>query len=46
MITTLEILTNCFFSFFYCLGWVVDYLWAGAIIVVIVLSLTRLFDKR
>jgi len=46
MITTDQILTNAFFSFFYCLGWVVDLLWAGALTGVIIMVLTRLIAKK
>jgi len=46
MITTDQILTNAFFAFFYCLGWVVDYIWAGALAGAIVLTLTRLLAKK
>ncbi|MCX6718425.1 MAG: hypothetical protein NTY81_02380 [Candidatus Staskawiczbacteria bacterium] len=46
MITTNEILTNAFFAFFYCLGWVVDYIWAVAFAGAIVLTLTRLLAKK
>jgi len=46
MITTNDILTNAFFAFFYCLGWVVDYIWAGAFTGAIVLTLTRLLAKK
>ena len=46
MITTDAILTNSFFAFFYCLGWVVDYIWAGALAAAFVLALTRLFAKK
>jgi len=46
MIETNEILTNAFFAFFYCLGWVIDYIWAGGFVVAIVLTLTRLIAKE
>gem|GEM_PF-3509499 len=46
MITTNEILTNVFFAFFYCLGNVVDYIWAGAFAGAIILTLTRLLAKK
>jgi hypothetical protein len=46
MITTDNILANSFFAFFYCLGWVVDYIWAGALAAAIVLALTRLLAKK
>jgi len=46
MITTNEILTNSFFAFFYCLGSVVDYIWAGAFTGSIVLTITRLLAKK
>jgi len=46
MITTDEILTNVFFAFFYSLGWIVDYIWAGAFTCAIVLTLTRLLAKK
>jgi len=46
MITTDEILTNAFFAFFYCLGSVVDYIWAGAFAGAIVLTITRLLAKK
>jgi len=46
MITTSDILTNAFFAFFYCLGNVVDYIWAGAFTGAIVLTITRLLSKK
>lgn len=46
MITTDDILTNAFFAFFYCLGWVVDYIWAAAFAIAFVLGLARLFAKK
>jgi len=46
MITTNEILTNAFFAFFYCLGWVVDYIWAAGFVAALVLTLTRLIAKK
>ena len=46
MIATNDILTNAFFAFFYCLGWVVDYIWAGALAGAIILIFTRLIAKK
>jgi hypothetical protein len=46
MITTDEILINAFFAFFYCLGSIVDYIWAGAFAGAIVLTITRLLAKK
>lgn len=46
MITTDDILTNAFFAFFYCLGWVVDYIWAGALTGALVLTIVRLIAKK
>jgi len=46
MITTDQILTNAFFAFFYCLGWVVDYIWAGGLATALVLTITRLIAKK
>jgi hypothetical protein len=46
MITTDEILTNAFFAFFYCLGWVVDYIWAGAFAGLLSLIIIRLTARK
>jgi len=46
MIATDEILTNTFYAFFYCLGWVVDYIWAGGLVATLVLTITRLIAKK
>ncbi len=46
MIATADILTNAFFAFFYCLGWVVDYIWTGALAGAIVLTIIRLISKK
>jgi hypothetical protein len=46
MISTDDILTNAFFAFFYCLGWVVDYIWAGGLVAALVLIITRLIAKQ
>jgi len=46
MITTDEILTNAFFAFFYSLGWVVDYIWAGAFAGTLVLIIVRLTARK
>jgi hypothetical protein len=46
MIATADILTNTFFAFFYCLGWVVDCVWAGALAGAIVLTIVRLIAKK
>jgi hypothetical protein len=46
MIATDEILINSFFAFFYCLGWVVDYIWAGGLVTALILTITRLIAKQ